>query len=241
MIDGQLSNHAYKTLCILPWATIFSPNINILGACIHGVTQVSNSPTTTEPATAQSRGPTWLQTLALLVISGVIVFAVTREMYVSDAQTTSASSSVAASSPAMPPNDQLVVNTDMLKSLLSPDSQQKDPATMSLLANQYFENRQYEEAADLYGQLSALDPENVDLQNNLGLTLHYINRSDEALAVLTKGSKLDPGNQRIWLTLGFVNKALGNLDAARSSLETAENIDPVSDVGKSATKMLSEL
>ena len=112
---------------------------------------------------------------------------------------------------------------------------------MSLLANQYFANRQYAKAADLYAQLSALDPGNVDIQNNLGLTLHYTNRSEDALAVLMKGSALDPGNQRIWLTLGYVNKELGNLDEAKLSLETAEQIDPDSNVGRSASRMLAEL
>jgi tetratricopeptide (TPR) repeat protein len=112
---------------------------------------------------------------------------------------------------------------------------------MSLLANEHFANKQYAEAADLYGQLSALDPGNVSIQNNLGLTLHYIGKSEEALAVLMKGSALDPNNQRIWLTLGYVNKELGNLDAAKLSLETAERIDSDNDVGRSASKMLSEL
>jgi len=194
-----------------------------------------------EHSAKRSTGPTWPQTFVLLLISGAIVFAVTRQMYVGEVQTDSATSRVSAAPTAAPRSDQLVVNTAMLETLLSSDSEQKDPATMSLLANEYFANGQYEEAADLYYELSALDPGSVDLQNNLGLTLHYINRSEEALAVLTKGSRLNPGNQRIWLTLGFVNKALGNDDAARSSLETAERINPDSDVGKSATRMLSEL
>jgi len=202
---------------------------------------VSNSPTTSKHSTARAKGPTWLQTLALLLISGVIVFAVTRQLYIGGVQTDSATSSQTEAPSAMPRDGQFVVDTAMLESLLSLDSQQKDPETMSLLANDYFANRQYEEAADLYRQLSALDPGNVDIQNNLGLTLHYINKSEEALAVLTKGSALDPGNQRIWLTLGYVNNALGNHDAAKSSLETAERLDPDSDVGKSASKMLSEL
>jgi hypothetical protein len=38
------------------------------------------------------------------------------------------------------------------------------------------------------------------------------------------------------LTLGYINKAPGNYDAAKSSLETAGRIDPESDVGKSASK-----
>ena len=162
-------------------------------------------------------------------------------MYVGDAQTVSATGSNTAVPSAMPQGDQFEINTALLDSLLSTDTKKKDPATMSMLANRYFENNQYAEAADLYGQLSALDPGNVDIQNNLGLTLHYINRSEEALAVLMKGSALNPDNQRIWLTLGYVNKELGNLEEAKSSLETAVQIDPGNEVGRSASRMLSEL
>ncbi len=162
-------------------------------------------------------------------------------MYVGDVQTVSAARSDAAAPSAMPRGDQLEINPALLESLLLVDSNKQDPETMSLLANKYFANKQYAEAADLYGQLSALDPGNVDIQNNLGLTLHYINRSEEALTVLKKGSALNPGNQRILLTLGYVNKALGNLDEAKLSLQTARTIDPDNDVGRSASKMLSEL
>jgi tetratricopeptide (TPR) repeat protein len=202
---------------------------------------LSHSPTNVGHATTLAKGPTWLQTLALLFVFGLIVFAVTRQMYVGDAQTVSATGSDTAAPSAMPQGDQLEIDTALLESLLSFDSKKKDPATMSLLANKYFANKQYAEAADLYGQLSALDPGNVGIQNNLGLTLHYINQSEEALAVLMKGSALNPNNQRIWLTLGYVNKELGNLDEAKLSLETAEQIDPDTDVGRSASRMLSEL
>lgn len=202
---------------------------------------MSHSPTNVGHATTLAKGPTWLQTLALLFVFGLIVFAVTRQMYVGDAQTVSATGGDTAAPSAVPQGDQLVIDTALLESLLSFDSKKTDPATMSLLANEYFANKQYAEAADLYRQLSALDPGNVDIQNNLGLTLHYTNRSEEALAVLMKGSALNPDNQRIWLTLGYVNKELGNLDEAKLSLETAEQINPDNDVGRSASKMLSEL
>ena len=202
---------------------------------------MSKNPTNVKHATTPAKGPTWLQTLALLFVSCLIVFAVTRQMYVDDAQTVSATGRFAATPSAMPQGDQLEVNTALLESLLLSDSKKKDPETMSLLADKYFVNRQYAEAADLYGQLSALDPQNVIIQNNLGLTLHYINKSDESLAVLKKGAALNPDNQRIWLTLGYVNKELGNLDEAKLSLETAERMDPDTDVGKSASRMLSEL
>ena len=202
---------------------------------------MSQSPNNIGHSTTPAKGPTWLQTLSLLLVFGLIVFAVTRQMYSGDAQTVSATGSDTTAPSAMSQGDQLEINTTLLESLLSLDSKNKDPATMLRLANEYFANKQYAEAADLYGQLSALDPGNVDIQNNLGLTLHYINRSDEALAVLMKGSTLDPEYQRIWLTLGYVNKELGNLDEAKLSLETAARIDSDNDVGRSAARMLTEL
>jgi tetratricopeptide (TPR) repeat protein len=202
---------------------------------------LSHSPTNVEHATTLAKGPTWLQTLALLFVFGLIVFAVTRQMYIGDAQTASATGSDTVAPSAMPQGDRFEIDTALVESLLSFDSKKQDPATMSLAADQYFANRQYAEAADLYAQLSALDPGTVEIQNNLGLTLHYINQSEEALAVLKKGSALNPDHQRIWLTLGYVNKELGNLDEAKLSLETAEQIDPDSDVGRSAARMLSEL
>jgi len=202
---------------------------------------LSHRPTNVGHANTLAKGPTWLQTLALLFVVGVTVFAVTRQMYLGDAQTVAVTGSDTIAPSARAQGDQLEINTALLESVLSLDSKKKDPATMSLLANKYFSNRQYAEAADLYGQLSALDPGNVNIQNNLGLTLHYISRSEEALAVLKKGAALNPDNQRIWLTLGYVNMELGNLDEAKLSLKTAEQIDPDNDVGRSASKMRSEL
>jgi tetratricopeptide (TPR) repeat protein len=202
---------------------------------------LSQIPKNAVNAKTLAKGPSWPQTLALLFVFGLIVFAVTRQMYIGDAQTVSAAASDTAAPSAMPQADQLQINTALLESVLLLDSKKKDPATMSQLANKYFANRQYAEAADLYRQLSALDPGNVNTQNNLGLTLHYINQSEEALAVLKKGAALSPDNQRIWLTLGYVNMELGNLDEAKSSLETAEQIDPDNDIGRSAAKMRSEL
>ncbi len=202
---------------------------------------MSDSPTINGQSTTQAKGPTWIQTLVLLFVSGLIVFAVTRQIYLGDVQTDVTSRSDTAAPSPKPQDEQLEVNTAMLESLLSLDSNKNDPATMSLLANEYFANQQYAEAADLYRRLSDIDPGNVDLLNNLGLTLQYIDNSEEALAVLTKGSMLDPGHQRIWLTLGYVNKELGKFDEARSALETAVAINPDSDVGKSASNMLAEL
>lgn len=116
-----------------------------------------------------------------------------------------------------------------------------DPAEIAREADLAFGNRQYERAAELYRRLVALDPSNVELHNNLGLTLHYLGRSDEALTWLEQGIAKDPAHQRIWLTLGFVSAQTGNVDRARDALHTAVQIDPDSPVGQSAQRMLVDM
>ncbi len=109
------------------------------------------------------------------------------------------------------------------------------------MANELFAKQDYQQAAKLYEKLLAFAPENADTYNNLGLTLHYIGRSDEALKMLDEGSIIDPSNQRIWLTLGFVSNQLGDTEKARTALQTAVDLGADTKVGESAAKMLAEL
>lgn len=116
-----------------------------------------------------------------------------------------------------------------------------DPAEVARLANGFFTNKQYDRAAAAYEQLLTLDPDNVNTYNNLGITLFYLGRPADALARLDQGVAVDPSYQRIWLTLGFVNSQLGNIEAARTALTTAAEMSADNDVGQSALKMLADL
>jgi tetratricopeptide (TPR) repeat protein len=116
-----------------------------------------------------------------------------------------------------------------------------DPLELSFQADEAFGQQQFTRAAELYERLLLVQPGNADTYNNLGLTLHYLGRSGEALTVLNEGVTVDPGYQRIWLTLGFVNSQTGNLEQARSALTRAVELDPDSDIGQSAAHMLDAL
>ncbi len=116
-----------------------------------------------------------------------------------------------------------------------------DPIEISRHANESFSNKQYDRAAELYALLLPFDPGNVDTYNNLGITLHYLGRPSEALARLREGVAVDPGHQRIRLTLGFVNSQLGNIQEARTALTTATALGADNEVGRSAAKMLESL
>jgi len=93
----------------------------------------------------------------------------------------------------------------------------------------------------MYEQLLAFSPNDAEIYNNLGLTLHYLGRSTEALGKLNEGVAADPEHQRIWLTLGYVNSQLGNTEQARTALTTATQIGTDESIRQSAMKMLEGL
>ena len=133
------------------------------------------------------------------------------------------------------------IEVGLLDSLTSDSQSLTDPAEIARLADQYFGNRQYALAAQYYEKLLGFDQNNADTLNNLGLTLHYVGRSEEALQRLEEGVAADPSYQRVWLTLGFVNSQLGNLDDARAALQKAADMDEGNSIGQSARRMLDEL
>jgi len=144
------------------------------------------------------------------------------------------------STPAWPSGITETDITRLISSALS-ESTVQDPVEMSRKADEFFANKQYARAAELYERLLVFSPNNAEIHNNLGLTLHYLGRSNEALRRLNAGVAADPTHQRIWLTLGFVNSQLGNTEQARSALTTATQVGTNESIRESAMKMLEDL
>jgi len=172
---------------------------------------------------------------------GLAVFAITREVYMQDAQTVKVTPKLVSKpwqgmGSAGEPNSQFEVIPLVPEQLMS-----DDPLEIARQADEYFDAKQYEMAAQLYQKLLGLGGGDVNTYNSLGLTLQYLGRSGEALQVLNEGVTLEPGFQRIWLTTGFVNMQVGNLEQARSALNKAIELGPDTDVGQSAAKMLAGL
>lgn len=177
----------------------------------------------------------WVIIAVSEVIFGVVVFAATREYYrqnpaalgvteESRPANTAANSSLAGST----------VNIDTTASL-------QDPAEISRQADTFFANGQYAQAAAGYQRLLLFSPGSAQILNNLGLTQHYLGKYAEALATLRQGIAADASNQRLWLTFGFVNSQLGNVDEAREALEKTIAIGGDASVSASAREMLDEL
>jgi Flp pilus assembly protein TadD len=173
------------------------------------------------------------------VVFGLTIFAITRQYYLPGEVATSAgrSSQAAAEWPVRSEESDLA----NLISAFPGTAAITDPLELSSQADEAFSNQQFSQAAELYERLLLADPGNADTYNNLGLTLHYLGRSAEALNVLNEGVTVDPGYQRIWLTLGFVNIQAGNLDQARSALTTAVQMGADTEVGESAAHMLEAI
>jgi predicted Zn-dependent protease len=175
------------------------------------------------------------------VAFGLTVFAITRQYYIRDTDEVIANpTAVRQTVPEWPENS---AQSD-LEQLISAFPGQPiigDTGAITRQADEYFSEQQYDRAADLYEQLLAAGLSDVKIYNNLGITLHYLGRSAEALHVLNEGVAVDPAYQRIWLTLGFVNSQTGNTVQARSALTTAVQMGADSEVGQSATTMLNTL
>ena len=183
----------------------------------------------------------WTWMAVFQVFFGLAVFAITRDYYMID--TTRISAHASTTNPTVPAWPNVVTETNIARLSWSAavDSTVMDPAEMSRQADEFFSNRQYDQAAALYERLLAFGPPNADVHNNLGLTLHYLGRSTEALDRLNDGVAVDPDNQRIWLTLGFVNSQLGNTEQARTALTAATKIGSDESIRQSAMTMLENL
>lgn len=178
----------------------------------------------------------WIYLAVFEVVFGASIFLATRYYYTGDTHPAAVETE---SIPDVTPTTSFT--PEMFDALVALQPDTTNPVEISRLADQYFANQQYAQAAEWYEKLLEFAPDNVNTLNNLGLTLHYLNRSEEALLYLNRGAASEPANQRIWLTLGFVNSELGNVEAARSSLTTAAQMDPNTSVGDSAAKMLAQL
>lgn len=173
----------------------------------------------------------WIALAVFEIAFGTAIFVVTRSYY-RDQVPTATPASFDVRSLDFPASN-------LSASRIDPD-RPRSPQEVAELADAHFANRQYSAALGLYEQLLGQDPANVDLLNNLALTLHYIGRSDEALNRLEEGIALDGAHQRIRLTHGFVLNQVGRSTEAVDALNAAIQLNESSEIADSARRMLAE-
>ena len=189
----------------------------------------------------------WAMMALFQLVFGLTVFALTREYYVSGPPKASPAAQPPASAAAdaglgNPHADLRSDPTGDLAELMSSfPGQAQDPATLARQGDRFFGEQRFDLAAQSYRQAIEAGSRDANDYNSLGLTLHYLGRSAEALQVLNEGIALDSTYQRIWLTLGYVNSQLGHTEQARAALGTAVQMGPDNEIGRSAAEMLDQL
>lgn len=195
----------------------------------------------------------WTLLAVFQVVFGLAVFGLTRHYYLDAAGGDGSASAPAAGAVHPMPTVPSGTPEDDLARLIAtfPDpggeagptggpTSGMNPVELARQGDLAFGRGEYARAAELYARALAAGDEDVNTYNSLGLTLHYLGRSGEALQVLGEGVALDADYQRIWLTLGFVHGQVGHPEQAREALERAWDMDPESDVGRAAADMLEQ-
>jgi tetratricopeptide (TPR) repeat protein len=186
---------------------------------------------------------TWVVIVVAQITYGLLVFAITRSYYqesriISDQAPTAAPEVTAH--PKVAPFDaslQPAVTLQPSAEALSTE----DPALIARLADDYFKQKKYPQAIELYERALKINPEDVETYNDLGLSLFYIGQSQQAVEILQTGASKRPDFQRIQLTLGFVQAQVGDKAAAATAFKKAIELGPENTVGQEARRMLGEI
>ncbi len=175
--------------------------------------------------------------LVIQIFTGLVVFTLTRSHYLNENTSGNSTAAPLATGQAELSTEELISSLQNHPQINTPS----DPIELDNQANKAFESGDYRTAAELYQRVIDLAPHKVEPHNNLGLTLHYLGRSAEALEILKRGTELQPDFQRIWLTLGFVQSGVGNVQEARQAFERTLELGADTDPGRSANEMLNKL
>ncbi|MGH9343595.1 MAG: tetratricopeptide repeat protein [Terriglobia bacterium] len=88
-------------------------------------------------------------------------------------------------------------------------------------AQEYLKEHKLNLAASEFGDIVALDPENVDARGNLGVLLFFQGKYAEAIPQFRAALKLRPALWKIQALLGIAEKRTGDFKEARGDLEKA--------------------
>jgi tetratricopeptide (TPR) repeat protein len=117
----------------------------------------------------------------------------------------------------------------------------RDADAYEQLGDLYFNANMYDKALALYKQAVDFNREDLAARNNLAICYHLVGKDKEAFDELNTALKMAPNSQNLWITLGVISYEVGKIQQARDSLKKAIAIDPTSEAGVKAQKMLKDL
>lgn len=89
------------------------------------------------------------------------------------------------------------------------------------LATQYLQEKRPDLALPEFKKLAALEPDNADVQGNLGVLLFFQGQDQQAIPHLRAAIRLRPGLSKIQALLGLAEQKVGDASAALSDLQAA--------------------
>lgn len=131
--------------------------------------------------------------------------------------------------------DEAQVNA--LKSVAERD--RSNPKPRVELANLYFDAERFDEAITWYEEALKLNPNDVNVSTDLGVSYYYTNQPDRAIEQLNRSLKIDPKHSKTLLNLGIV-KAFGkqDLQGASDAWRQVIELTPDSPEGQAARRAL---
>jgi tetratricopeptide (TPR) repeat protein len=115
----------------------------------------------------------------------------------------------------------------------------KNPKPRVELANLYFDAEKFDDAIKWYEEAYKLNPNDVNVSTDLGVSYYYTNKPDQALEQLDKSLKIDPKHAKTLLNIGIVKAfARQDLDGASKAWEQVIQIAPDTPEGQAAKRAL---
>ena len=114
-----------------------------------------------------------------------------------------------------------------------------NPTPRVELANLYFDAERYDDAIKWYEEALKLNPKDVNVSTDLGVSYYYTNQPDRALAQLDQSLKIDPKHAKTLLNIGIV-RAFGkqDLEGASQAWQQVIQLAPDSPEGQAAKRAL---
>ena len=107
------------------------------------------------------------------------------------------------------------------------------------LANLYFDAQKFDDAIKWYEAALQLNPNDVNVSTDLGVSYYYTNNPDKALVQLDRSLKIDPKHAKTLLNIGIVKAfAKQDLDGATKAWEQVIQLEPDSPEGQAARRAL---